>query len=69
MAIGYSIHKPTDFIYWIALEEGELKLYGGVGPNQVCDIKYTDVQEYTNEQEWIDALVALGVDVEQIMKK
>ena len=66
--IKYSISKPSEFTYWIATENGEFRLLGGVGPTQVADFKYADVEEYTDEQEWLDALTALGVDVEEIKK-
>jgi len=64
--IKYSISKPSEFTYWIATEEGVLKLYGGVGPTQVCDFKYADVEEYTDEQEWLEALETYGVDIEEL---
>ena len=66
--IKHSISKPSEFTYWIATENGEFKLLGGVGPNQVCDLKYADVEEYTDEQEWLDALEAYGVDIEELRK-
>jgi len=67
--IKYSISKPSEFTYWIATENGEFRLLGGVGPTQVADFKYADVEEYTDRDEWVAALEAYGVDTDDIPKK
>ena len=67
--IKYSISNPSEFTYWIATEGGEFKLTGGVSPSQVCDLNYTDVEEYRDREEWVAALESYGVDTDDIPKK
>ena len=56
------INKPTECVYYILV--GDVIHHGCVMPNQVMNSQIEDMRTFTNEQEWVDALLVLGITLD-----
>mgnify|MGYP003635918846 FL=1 len=53
------INKPAECIYYILV--GDAVHHGCVMPNQVMNSQIEDLRTFTDEQDWVDALLVLGI--------
>ena len=57
------IDNPDESTYYILV--GYVTHYGCVEPDQVMNSQIEDMRTFTDEQEWIDALLVLGITLDE----
>jgi hypothetical protein len=56
------IYKPTKLTYFICKDEnGVIQLYDKVEKGLVMTSKYTDITEFSEKEDWINALLDSGI--------